>query len=112
MDIINDPVPMQIENSCTVFSNYELLNLYSSIEKRLAKLINMYNISYYKKRELIKTTNYMFETAFHYLEEMYKSPNIYNKNEIVHIAHTLKKQYDCYREDVNRIKLSKSHRFT
>jgi len=103
MNLIDDPVPMQIDNAFTVYTPQEVLNIYSNLENRINTLINMYNTNHYKQKKLIRTLNYLFETILHYLEEIYKS-NMYNKTEVYNKATVINKKFQLYRAEIEAIK--------
>jgi hypothetical protein len=95
IDLINDPVPMQIEDPFRVFRNsQDVVELYYSIEIRINKLLELI-YSYNKHQSMYPVLDYLFETGLHYLEEMNKSIK-FNKVKIQSMINELKYKKALY----------------
>lgn len=96
--LINDRLPMQVVNPLTVYSPMDMINIFNKIENRLDNLLSVYN-PVYKSIEMINTINYLFSTAFYYLNKMLNS-NKFNKNEMLHKISFLKNKYNKYKQNI------------
>ena len=101
-ELINSPLPMQVEDSIKVLTPQGVINVCTALERRLDQLLPIFHNSYHKQKTLIYTINYIIETIFHYFDESYNSA-YFSKQEILNKVRVLKEKKDKYRRELDTI---------